>query len=250
MAEFVQESYRLTLDQMAAGQIANAMTAKCESGIFKPESGDAQYIPFGTATQWIADNEVKAGIAYAPIGRLTSGAGNTGALAVGFLPGIPHPAVGSVVRVGSEEILVTSSSSTGAVNGTRGYNSTTAATHASNAEVFLLNSGPTTFAGVAVRNVSLPGDNSPVDSYNDKDHVTVGSEGDFVVQTVAAVNDGDRVSVYVGSTAANYGKFTNNAADGDHIAIPGAVFKHIDPRSTVSGTTTFLAVLRLPKQPT
>ena len=241
----IQTTYRLNLDELAAGQYANAMETKVESGILVT-GGTNSYpasLPFGFACGWLEENRCARNIVKNPIATLGA---DVNAAATTFqldlLAGIPRPSVGSTIIIDGDESEITAVATGGNYTVAR---SSGATSHTSGDNVTMMNGGSSNFAGVAVRNVALPGNQNPVDTYNDVDHVSIGSEGDFVVVTTGAVSHGDRVSIYVGSTAADYGKFTNHGESSDYIGVPDAMFIKYKLTKNVH-----LAVLRLPKQPT
>lgn len=118
----------------------------------------------------------------------------------------------------------------------------------------------TNFAGVAVKNVALPGAGTQVqgaadgtervvDAYNLNDLVSIGSEGDFVVVCSADVTIRSRVLVSI--TGNNAGQFLTGTASATNPLVPGAIFisdsEMVTPYS--GGAAQRLAVVRIRQQP-
>ena len=245
MSDHVQIDFKRRISEYAAGQPANAMPSKRETGELVTTGGTPAYpdnLPFGFACGWLSENKVARRVTKKAFADLTANINNSvTTVNLTLKPGFARPAVGAQFRIGTETFTI---NAVGANDAYTVAARSGSSAHTAGDDVTLVHGGPTNFAGVAVRNVALPGDNSPVDTYNDLDLVTVGSEGDWIVVTDKLVAFGDYVSVNVGSTAADYGKFSNTAEGTNYIGIPGAMF-------TWSGTinSVHLASLRLPKQP-
>lgn len=260
MATSVQDNYRLKVNAFAAGQIADTAPCFRESGRLNTGTIDSidqpDTLPFGFACGWTGENEVARYVRRNPIALLNatinSGATTVVLKAGEFRPGFRHVSVGEYIIIGTEWMLVTGVSASG-LTVLRNQYSSGAATHNSDAEIYVPG-GSTNFAGVAVKDITLPGRANDDDNYHSNDHVSVGSSGDFVVVCDAAVARGDQVSVNVSGTAADYGKFSNASpvhTSRGHIGIPGAVFMTASVSTTPysGGTAQNLAVMRLGTQP-
>ena len=256
MATYVQTDYRRVLNEWAPGQIASGKNVSIDSARFDASGSLPDSVPFGYAVGWTGEQTVARSLARRPWALLKSQITNETAVEFKdneWFPGTMHLAIGEYLIIGDEWMKVNAVRSTGVTVVRASYGSTQA-THAADAPIYRATGGLTTFAGVAVKNVALPGTNSPVDTYNANDIVSVGCMGEFIVVCENAVSRGDTVSINIGSTAANYGLFSNKAevnSSRSYLGVPGAVYME-DSRSITpySGSTAMnLAKLRLNSQP-
>lgn len=256
MPAHIQQTYRDGLNEIYAGMIANTMPCTRESGVLQTDGNRPDSLPFGFACGWVDENQVARVIDRRPVSKLNAeinAAATSLVLKSGeFIPGHRHIAVGDYLILGTEWMLVTAAAAAG-LTIVRGQYGSTAATHAADSPIFVVG-GRTTFAGVAVKDVTIRADNTPGDTFNSGDHVPVGTSGDFVVVCDASVSRGDAVSINVGSTAADYGKFSNASpvhSSRKYIGLPGAVFM-TDSQSvtaySLGSVAQTLAVLRLTTQ--
>lgn len=253
----IQTSYPRGLEQYRVGQVANTLASKCESGILSTSTA----VPFGRAVRWTGENAVTGGADRALYGLVNANinASVTSVVIKDQRPGvrdligtIANDVPGDRIVIGSEWMTVTGVSGGRNANQTatigRGQESTTAASHNAGAVVKLVGREFADFAGVAVRDVTVHAANTPVDTYNQHDIVAVGSAGDFVVEIVASsgIKRGDGVSVYIGSTATNFGMFAKSDDSPDYVSLGNAVF--VSDATTAGGKN--VAVLRLTQQTT
>ena len=227
----VQTEYPNFHDALVAGQVADTVTCDIDSRIVNtatPVPFGRGVRPDGTGTQGIA-----LGVRQQQVALVNGGINNsvTTVNVDGYSAVWSEFPAGRHILVDSEFMYV-SGVAANALTIVRGALGSTAASHADDAAVFVLD-GPIDFDGIAIMDERKPAASGT--SYAEGESCSVLWRGDVAVEVSGAVSrDSHVVCTRDAGTDDPVGSFSARAPDATHVRIPGASFRRAAAAGEIS----------------